>query len=1114
MKQLLLSLIFCGFVLSTHAQNSGQDSYVKFQAPTVASFMKYIDHPVGLFHGNPEISHLLYTLKDGAVELPITLQYNASGIKVTEEASQVGLGWNLSAGGMIVQNAVGKLDKEEDYNITYISDYPQGSFPAYINSFNRLGDILKYETYYKKATESRLQPDVFYFSFPGGSGKFFIDYRDGSAHQIDASRPLKIENMGGYEQWQITTEDGTQHHFGSLPEDWQEGDGSMNPVSRTFLLGGSIYPNGQVVRYQYETRDNMTFSRSENGEHIVQRCGSLVADMQCGIPPKITVWKTQSKEVLLKSITTDNYIAEFKMSNRIDLSASQKLDTIVIKTRSAAQWGSSERRICFGYTYFDSAVGGNTWLAPYMSTGDFFKPDHLNKRLKLDTVYEVDASGKKLNQLSFSYYNPTGLPPKTSFAVDYWGYYNGQTDNQYMIPDFTNLHWGRYTSAVMHQAGYVGNRACNPACLYNGMLKSMQYATGGMTTYSYEPHEYQNNQFVPTCDERRLLSFSDAPSILSLRDRNVPTDKTNGYFRVNIGDKVRVRLRIFNGLNTWSEMAGSNYALLFTPTGGTMRTFHAEFFNLSDISESCLNRTYEFTAQEAGNFHFIISLPDALGDQSGMHSKHADFTGDVYVVNASIETRGYNRGGGVRVTTVNHFETSSTSVPPVLSYTYKYPPTEGVLFTPIAFHREYKDLNYYQATYMGGNETGNYGTNGIELSLSSNNFHSAPYSTVGAAVCYRSVTVRKTRFGASQGYTVHTFSIANEISTECSYQLPEVGSGKPLSIQYYSEADTLLKSESYHYGVVQKHFYSGVTITDYFNRSPKFYTTGRYYLVRMVGGDIRDDYWGRYVSLIYGIKSQSHLLKSKTVYQDGVATTTTYEYDEHCQLKKESVTGSDGRVLSTCYTYPYDFNFAPYTTMTAKNFLAYPVEVKQLVDGKLASSKLTQYGIFGNKYLPKSVTRSKVADLVNDVVTFSSSGASSAYYPAADVTFLKYDTYGNPIHINVKGEDIIHIWGYAYQYPIAEIRKSSYSTVQSALGRTPESLSSMVVPSALVTGLRTKLFETPVTTYTYTPLLGMKTMTTPNGEVTSFEYDSFGRLKKILDNERKTVEEYDYHYKN
>lgn len=147
MKQLLVSLFFCGLVVNGYAQNNGQDSYINIQAPTIASFMKYIDHPVGLFHGNPEISHTLYILKDGAVELPITLQYNTSGIKVAEEASQVGLGWNLDAGGMIVQSAVGRLDEEADYNITYTSDYPQGSFPAYTNAFSRLDDIKIYETY-------------------------------------------------------------------------------------------------------------------------------------------------------------------------------------------------------------------------------------------------------------------------------------------------------------------------------------------------------------------------------------------------------------------------------------------------------------------------------------------------------------------------------------------------------------------------------------------------------------------------------------------------------------------------------------------------------------------------------------------------------------------------------------------------------------------------------------------------------------------------------------------------------------------------------------------------------------------------------------------------------
>ena len=1114
MKQLLVSLFFCGLVVNGYAQNNGQDSYINIQAPTIASFMKYIDHPVGLFHGNPEISHTLYILKDGAVELPITLQYNTSGIKVAEEASQVGLGWNLDAGGMIVQSAVGRLDEEADYNITYTSDYPQGSFPAYTNAFSRLDDIKIYETYYKKATEARLQPDVFYFSFPGGSGKFFIDYRNGSAHQIDASRPLKIENQGSYEQWQITTEDGTQHLFGALPKDWQEGDGAMNPVSRTFLLSSSIYPNRQVVRYTYETKDNVIFSRSENGEHIVQQCGSLVANMQCGTPPKVTSLKTQSKEVLLKSITTDNYIVEFKMSNRVDLSSSQKLDTIVIKARSASQWSSSERKICFDYTYFESAVGGNTWSSPLQDTNGFFELNHLNKRLKLDAVYEVDALRKKTNRLSFDYYNPTGLPPKTSFAVDYWGYYNGQRQNQYMIPDFSNLHWNQGTNAVLHQAGYVGNRACNPEYLHNGMLRSVQYATGGMAIYSYEPHEYQSDKFVPSCDEIQQLSFTTVSSILSLRDRNVPTDQTNGSFRVNIGDRVKIKLHISNGLNTWSEMAGSFYTLLFTPTGGAMRTYHTETFDLSSVSGSYLNRTLLFTVQEAGSFHFIISLPNALGDQSDMHSKHADFTGDVYVIDASMETRGYNRGGGVRVKTVNHFETSSTSVPPVLSYTYEYPATGGVLFTPIAFHREYKTLAYCQVSPGAWSTNLNYGSNGIELSLSSNNFHSAPYSTVGTAVCYPDVKVRKTRFGASQGYTIHTFRIANEISTECSYQLPEVGSGKPLSTKYYNESGALLKSESYNYGVVQKHFYSGVTITDYFNRSPRFYTVGSHYLIRISGGYEYDNYMGRYISLIYGIKSQSCLLKSKTVYQDSVTTTTTYKYDDHSQLKNESVTDSNGKVCSTSYTYPYDFSFAPYTMMTAKTFLAYPVEVKQLVDGKLANSKLIQYEVFGNKYLPKSITRGKIINLVDDTVTFSSAGASSTYYPASDVTYLKYDTYGNPVHINVKGEDIVYVWGYRYQYPIAEIRKSSYSAIQSALGCTPESLSSMVTPSSLVTTLRTKLPEAPVTTYTYTPLLGMKAMTSPNGEVTSFEYDSFGRLTKILDNDGKTVEEYDYHYKD
>lgn len=98
-RGLLATILLLLVAMVTMGQTmTGTPPYDPVQTPTVASFMKNIDHPVGLYHGNPEISHTLYTLKDGDITLPITLNYNASGIKVSEEASWVGLGWNLNMG--------------------------------------------------------------------------------------------------------------------------------------------------------------------------------------------------------------------------------------------------------------------------------------------------------------------------------------------------------------------------------------------------------------------------------------------------------------------------------------------------------------------------------------------------------------------------------------------------------------------------------------------------------------------------------------------------------------------------------------------------------------------------------------------------------------------------------------------------------------------------------------------------------------------------------------------------------------------------------------------------------------------------------------------------------
>jgi len=51
-----------------------------------------------------------------------------------------------------------------------------------------------------------------------------------------------------------------------------------------------------------------------------------------------------------------------------------------------------------------------------------------------------------------------------------------------------------------------------------------------------------------------------------------------------------------------------------------------------------------------------------------------------------------------------------------------------------------------------------------------------------------------------------------------------------------------------------------------------------------------------------------------------------------------------------------------------------------------------------------------------------------------------------------------------------------------------------------------------VTTYTYKQFMGITSSTDPNGITTYYEYDCFGRLIYIRDNDYRIIKKYDYHY--
>lgn len=124
MKRLSLFL-FCSGILWTSAsygQREPNTEYTQQQvdkivpvSPNAASLGIFGSVPVGHYTGVPNISIPIYEIQSGDVKLPIKLSYHASGIKLAQEASSVGLGWVLNAGGCITREVKHWGDFGPDY---------------------------------------------------------------------------------------------------------------------------------------------------------------------------------------------------------------------------------------------------------------------------------------------------------------------------------------------------------------------------------------------------------------------------------------------------------------------------------------------------------------------------------------------------------------------------------------------------------------------------------------------------------------------------------------------------------------------------------------------------------------------------------------------------------------------------------------------------------------------------------------------------------------------------------------------------------------------------------------------------------------------------------------
>lgn len=501
------------FVFAQNAPYAPMSSYVQ-PAPNVASLGKYVDYPIGYYTGTPNISVPIYNLKDGAANVPVSLSYHASGIRVSETASWVGLGWALNAGGMVTRTIKGAPDEGSKVPGTgtlprgYWSDYgltQMAHLPNPLNGFISAADSNQqmglYTIWQMQAGASDGEPDIFTFNFNGYSGKFVFD--ETRTPRLLADQDIKISvsqdvTTSSFGTWVFTTPDGAKYYFGENSRyeitAVKSPGGFPDPNSTypsSWFLTRIVYPNTKdTVYFNYAPETYSYFDLGQETKIYNGSGGGNNAANACSINdpsdlPK-NVYQTTVSGLRLTNIKSANYNIVFGAHlQRQDIISSTSnfpysLDSVNVFNSA----GQCLKQVVLTHGYFKSTLTNN--ISIYIQSplaGDTTD----TKRLKLLSVKELSGDGSSGKPpYIFAYQEASQLPRRISYDQDHWGFSNnsnGAANNKFtprVSHSICNYISGSATFAI-RQAKWPEMQSFS--------IKSVKDPLGVTTLFEFESHK-------------------------------------------------------------------------------------------------------------------------------------------------------------------------------------------------------------------------------------------------------------------------------------------------------------------------------------------------------------------------------------------------------------------------------------------------------------------------------------------------------------------------------------------------------------------------------------------------------------------------------------------------
>lgn len=554
-KMLALAVLVCCFYYVNAQSNQNESELVTpvtLPSPNAQALGKFGVIPVSNYTGIASVSLPLFSLKAGKYELPVSLDYHASGIKVNELGSNVGMGWSLNAGGNISRQVMGH-SKDEKLSLGFlancieVSQMPTTQTQGY-----------PYPGYAQNGLKDG-QPDRFSFNFAGKSGNFVLDCN--SQAVLDTYSKVKIvlksRTADDITSWEITDEDGTRYLFNQYETSLTEAtyvypqicgtpipSNAGNPitgfVNTSWYLTQITTPRGELINFLYEDyrleyslfADETAWNFDPQGTGGSNYCGITMTHQKYVVFGKrlasITAPSTGQKVEFTKGAI------RYDMPSNLTIEPTFRYADYSVASVRLKNTDGTNQQYDLSYAYQNNTAS----LLPASNVSTY----NAGYRLMLSSI-KLSGDGIQAPPYTFTYFSGFGFPPRISFAVDEMGFYNGMNSNTTSIKSKWNLGpWAGAPKCTTCDSEAICDNRYDFSKAIIGTLKEIRYPTGGVTKLTYEFSGTEASEVRAIRIQK--LENTDRDEVTETTEYSYPQER--GLYNFNIGTTSSVQKPLDN----------------------------------------------------------------------------------------------------------------------------------------------------------------------------------------------------------------------------------------------------------------------------------------------------------------------------------------------------------------------------------------------------------------------------------------------------------------------------------------------------------------------------------------------------------------------------------------